>query len=185
MLTDAMFREIVWKLCGLLVACMAVLGFISYFLFLGFWKKTLQPLVLSEIKTYQETAAEQERHRQLVQKELEAAANTQTSATQRVATIKATVVMIENEPENVKKREDEIRRVIDSEISRRDGLIAKEFEKKRNENDEALGEFEKKLLKEIAPLKESFERLVKIEGMLHVLLKTVTPAHSASDAPPR
>jgi len=185
MLTDAMFREIVWKLCGLMVGCMAVLAVVGYLIFLGFWKKTLQPLVLTEIKTFQETAAEQERHRALVQRELEAAENNTVSATQRSATIRTTVTTLQNEPEEVKKRENEIKRIIDNEIQRKDGLLSKAFQEHHKATREDLNEFEERIVKEMAPLKESFERLVKIEGMLHVLLKTVTPAHGPSDSPPR
>lgn len=175
MLTDAMFRELVWKLAGLLVAISAVFGFAGYLLFLGFWKKTLQPLVLTEIKTFLDTASERDRHKEMIQKTVEDITSRQDSIAARDQAVEKVVSAMRNRPESVDARKKEIVDEIDNQVRRDDGLIYGELDKrfKRSEesNTHRMDQFESRLLREIAPLKESFERIVKIESMLHVMMK--------------
>lgn len=174
MITDAMFQELVWKLLKLAGAFMAAMGVAGYLLFLGFWKKTVQPLVLAEIKSFADTAAERDRYREMIQKEVHSLTSSQDSVTTRDKAIESVVGNLRNRPEIVDARKKEITECIEDHVRRDDGLVHSELDRRfkqyKSDNDHRLDMFEERLLKEIAPLKESQERIVKIESMLHVVL---------------
>lgn len=175
MITDAMFHELVWKLVGLLTGITMALAGLGYLLFRGFWAKTVQPLVVAEIQTFLSTAVEQARHKEVVKAELEAYHRDQATVVARDKAIATELQRIKNTPQDTEARQTEIKRVVDDQIRRDDGLVHLELNKRiktaADDQAAALKEFRLHIAEELAPLKGSYERLVKIESMLHTLLK--------------
>lgn len=175
MISDAMFRELVWRLGGLLLAAIAAFSVIGYLIFLGFWTRTVKPLVLKEIQEFLGAQGHVDGQKESIRKEIINFNNDPANIATRNLAIASEVTRMKNEPVAVMEREREFKTSLENQIRRDDGLVRSEMnhwsKKVGEEQKELFSDFEAEVKKKLEPLNMMNERLVKIEGMLHVLMR--------------
>lgn len=151
------------------------LGAVGYLIWRGVWSKSVQPLVVAEIATYHAKTDVAEAQRQFVRNEIIGHfAKVETQDAHRLM-IRNEFALLQNQPDHVEKRLAFIKKALDDEIRRDDGLIHRELATKFDAHARTMDSKMDRILDAMSRRDEKQDimlgRMAKLEGMLAMLLK--------------